>query len=48
MGQNPAVGSANAGLQRRALARMKWLVVRDFADLETARFWKDSPGDRVG
>jgi formate dehydrogenase major subunit len=43
MGQNPAVGSQNAGLQRRALANLRWLVVRDLADLETARFWKDSP-----
>ncbi len=43
MGQNPAVGSQHAGLQRRALAKLKWLVVRDLADIETARFWKDSP-----
>src|SRR4051794_28211176 len=43
MGQNPAVGSQNSGLQRRALANLKWLVVRDLAELETARFWKDSP-----
>ncbi len=43
MGQNPAVGSQNAGLQRRALGHLKWLVVRDLADVETARFWKDSP-----
>ncbi|MBA2793866.1 MAG: molybdopterin-dependent oxidoreductase, partial [Thermoleophilaceae bacterium] len=48
MGQNPAVGSQNAGLQRRALAKLKWLVVRDFSDLETARFWKDSPEVRSG
>src|SRR4051794_2530699 len=43
MGQNPAVGSQNSKLQRRALANLKWLVVRDLAELETARFWKDSP-----
>jgi formate dehydrogenase major subunit len=48
MGQNPAVGSQHAGLQRRALARMKWLVVRDLNDLETASFWKDSPEIRSG
>src|SRR4051794_12050615 len=48
MGQNPAVGSIHAGLQRRALAKMKWLVVRDLADLETASFWKDSPEIRSG
>ncbi len=48
MGQNPAVGSQHAGLQRRALAKLKWLVVRDLADIETARFWKDSPEVRSG
>jgi formate dehydrogenase major subunit len=48
MGQNPGVGSANSGLQRRAMAKMKWLVVRDLADLETARFWKDSPEVQSG
>jgi formate dehydrogenase major subunit len=48
MGQNPAVGSIHAGLQRRALAKMKWLVVRDLADLETAHFWRDSPEIRSG
>jgi formate dehydrogenase major subunit len=48
MGQNPAVGSIHSGLQRRALAKMKWLVVRDLADLETAHFWRDSPEIRSG
>jgi formate dehydrogenase major subunit len=43
MGQNPAVGSQHAGLQRRALAHMKWLVVRDLVELETAMFWKEAP-----
>jgi formate dehydrogenase major subunit len=48
MGQNPAVGSANAGAQRLALSRIKWLVVRDLAELETASFWKDSPEIQSG
>jgi formate dehydrogenase major subunit len=48
MGQNPAVGSQHAGLQRRALARLKWLVVRDLTEIETASFWKDSPEVRSG
>jgi formate dehydrogenase major subunit len=48
MGQNPAVGSQHAGLQRRALANMRWLVVRDLAETETAAFWKDSPEVRSG
>ena len=43
MGQNPAVGSQHAGLQRRALAKLKWLVVRDMAEIESANFWRDSP-----
>jgi formate dehydrogenase major subunit len=43
MGQNPAVGSMNAGLQRRALAKLKWVVVRELAETESATFWRDSP-----
>jgi formate dehydrogenase major subunit len=43
MGQNPAVGAANGRLERSALAKLKWLVVRDFVETETAAFWKDSP-----
>ena len=48
MGQNPAVGSMHAGLQRRALSRLKWLVVRELAEIETSSFWKDSPEVRSG
>jgi formate dehydrogenase major subunit len=48
MGQNPAVGSQHAGLQRRALAKLKWLVVRDLSEIETATFWRDSPEVRGG
>src|SRR6185369_895303 len=43
MGQNPAVGAPNARLERRALANLKWLVVRDMVETETATFWFDSP-----
>jgi formate dehydrogenase major subunit len=43
MGQNPAVGAPNAGLQRTALSKLKWLVVRDMVETETASFWLDSP-----
>ncbi len=43
LGENPAVGSAHGRLQRRALARLDWLVVRDLVEIETATFWKDSP-----
>jgi formate dehydrogenase major subunit len=48
MGENPAVGSANSKLQRLALAKLKWLVVRDFAEIETASFWKDGPEIETG
>src|SRR5262249_1628782 len=41
MGQNPAVGGQNASYQRQALAKLKWLVVRDLYETETASFWKD-------
>jgi formate dehydrogenase major subunit len=43
MGQNPAVGSQHSGLHRRALAKLKWLVVRDMAEIESATFWRNSP-----
>ncbi len=43
MGQNPAVGAPNARLERSALARLKWLVVRDMVETETASFWYDGP-----
>jgi formate dehydrogenase major subunit len=48
MGQNPVVGSANSGLQRRALANLDWLVVRDTNEIETASFWYDSPDIESG
>jgi formate dehydrogenase major subunit len=43
MGQNPAVGAPNGRLQRSALSKLKWLVVRDMVEVETASFWYDSP-----
>lgn len=42
-GQNPAVAQSNGYMQRMALSKLKWLVVRDFQEIETATFWKDSP-----
>jgi formate dehydrogenase major subunit len=48
MGQNPAVGGQNASFQRQALAKLKWLVVRDLYETETATFWKDSPEVKNG
>jgi len=48
IGQNPAVGSQHAGLMRRALAKMKWVVVREMAEIESATFWRDSPEVQSG
>ena len=43
MGQNPAVGASNGRLERKALSKLKWLVVRDMVETETASFWYASP-----
>jgi formate dehydrogenase major subunit len=48
MGQNPAVGGQHSRLERKALARLRWLVVRDLVEIETASFWYDSPEIRRG
>jgi formate dehydrogenase major subunit len=48
VGQNPAVGSANSKLMRLALAKLDWLVVRDFQPTESGLFWKDSPEHETG
>ncbi len=48
MGQNPAIGSQNAGLMRRALRNVKWLVVRDLNEVESATFWRDAPEIQSG
>jgi formate dehydrogenase major subunit len=42
-GENPAVGSANSGLHRKAMAKLDWLVVRDLVEIESASFWRDAP-----
>jgi formate dehydrogenase major subunit len=43
LGENPAVGSANAKLQRLGMAKLKWLVVRDFSLIESATYWRNGP-----
>src|SRR5215472_5129952 len=43
MGQNPAVGAPNSRLQRKALSKLKWLVVREMVEVESANFWRESP-----
>jgi formate dehydrogenase major subunit len=47
-GQNPAVGSANARMQRLGMANLDWLVVRDFSLIESATWWKDGPETETG
>jgi formate dehydrogenase major subunit len=47
-GENPAVGSANARQQRLAMAKLDWLVVRDFSLIESATWWKDGPEIETG
>jgi len=42
MGQNPAVGAPNARLQRTAMSKLKWLVVRDLVEVESASWWYDA------
>jgi formate dehydrogenase major subunit len=48
LGENPAVGSAHGRLQRRGLANLDWLVVRDLTMIESATFWKDAPEIETG
>ncbi len=48
VGENPAVGSPNSSLHRRAMANLDWLVVRDFFEIESASFWYDSPEIETG
>ena len=43
MGQNPAVGAPNSRLQRKALSKLKWLVVREMVEIESSNFWRESP-----
>jgi formate dehydrogenase major subunit len=47
-GENPAVGSANAKMQRLGMAKLDWLVVRDFSLIESATWWKDGPEIETG
>ncbi len=44
LGQNPAAGAVNARLIRKGLRSLKWLVVSDWFETETALFWKNDPG----
>ena len=48
LGENPAVGNSNSRLHRLAMAKLDWLVVRDFTEIESAAFWKDGPEIETG
>jgi len=48
VGENPAVGSTNAKMQRTGMANLDWLVVRDFSLIESATLWKDGPEIETG
>lgn len=48
LGENPAVGSANAKMQRLGMSHLEWLVVRDFSLIESATWWKDGPETETG
>jgi formate dehydrogenase major subunit len=43
LGENPAVGTSNSSMQRRGMANLDWLVVRDFSLIESATWWLDGP-----
>jgi len=47
IGQNPAT-SLNAKLERAAMAKLEWLVVKDNWLHETANFWKTAPEVKSG
>jgi formate dehydrogenase major subunit len=47
-GENPAVGSANTKMQRLGMAKLDWLVVRDFSLIESATWWQDGPEIETG
>jgi formate dehydrogenase major subunit len=48
LGENPAVGAANARLNRLGMAKLDWLVVRDFSLIESATWWQDGPEIQAG
>ncbi|HEX6385313.1 MAG TPA: molybdopterin dinucleotide binding domain-containing protein, partial [Anaerolineae bacterium] len=44
LGQNPVVGGPNASIEREALGKLRWMVVVDHWETETASFWKEENG----
>ncbi len=39
-GQNPAVGGANANMNRKAMEKLDWMVAVNLWDTETSSFWQ--------
>jgi formate dehydrogenase major subunit len=48
VGENPAVGNANGGMNRKAMSQADWVVVRDFQEIESASWWYDGPEIKSG
>src|SRR5260370_2651593 len=42
MGAKPARGAPNSRLQGKAVSKLKWLVVRDMVEIESANLWRES------
>jgi formate dehydrogenase-N alpha subunit len=43
-GTNPVVGGPNAGKEKEALSKLKWLVAVDLWETETSAFWQEEAG----
>jgi anaerobic selenocysteine-containing dehydrogenase len=48
MGRNPAVARRTRGCSAAARAKLKWLVVREMGEMESANFWRESPEVKSG
>jgi len=48
VGRLHRVHEVEARMQRLGLAKLRWLVVRDFVETETAAFWHTSPELEAG
>jgi len=48
VGENPVIGNVNGGYNRKALASLDWLVVRDLFEIESASFWYNGPEIETG
>ncbi len=44
-GQNPAVGGANANMNRKAMEQLEWMVAVNLWDTETSSFWQRPGAD---